>query len=95
MHGFIARFAEGIFEPATVNILTAAFDDAWTRLWASNAPFAADDYAEAARTILARQIISLAKAGERDQRKLADGALEHLARQKVSRTPPGGRPNQA
>jgi hypothetical protein len=90
MHGLLARHAPGVFDPETVKLLTAAFDSAWEKLRSSNAPFAADDYAEAARTILARHIISAAKAGERDVDRLSDGALLHLARQKLSRTPPNG-----
>jgi hypothetical protein len=88
MHGFIARYGAGVFDPETVGPLTTAFDLAWEHLRSSNARFAADDYAEAARTILARHIIAAAKAGERDVGTLADGALLHLARQKLSRTPP-------
>jgi hypothetical protein len=90
MQGFIARYAPGVFDPEAVRILTAAFDKAWEQLRSSNAPFAADDYAEAARTILARHIVSAAKSGERDVGRLSDEALLHLARQKLSRTPPAG-----
>jgi hypothetical protein len=63
MHGFIARHAPGVFDPETVKILTAAFDKACEQLRSSNAPFAADDYAEAARTILARHYHQRGKGG--------------------------------
>jgi hypothetical protein len=33
MHGFIKRFADGIFYPEEVQILTAAFDDAWGQVF--------------------------------------------------------------
>ena len=35
MHGFIKRFADGVFYPEEVEILVATFDDAWARLQAS------------------------------------------------------------
>jgi hypothetical protein len=88
MHGFVARFAEGVFTPETIKVLAAAFDDAWDRIVSSNAPWAQPDYAEAGRTIIAKYIIAAAKAGEKDGRKLTDDALLHLSRQKLSRTVP-------
>jgi hypothetical protein len=88
MHGFAKQFAEGVFDPESVQILTDAFDDAWAKLQANKAPYADDDYALTGRTILAKYIISAAKMGERDRQRLAEGALLHIARQKLSRTPP-------
>ena len=32
MHAFIKRFADGVFYPEEVEILIAAFDDAWAKL---------------------------------------------------------------
>jgi len=88
MHGFIKTFADGAFFPEEVQILTAAFDDAWAGLQASRAPFAAEDYAPAAREILAKYIIAEAQRGERDRRQLTTDALLHLSRQKLSKRPP-------
>jgi hypothetical protein len=88
MHGFIKRFADGVFYPEEVQILTAAFDDAWAGVQASQAPFAAEDYALAAREILAKHIITAAQRGERDRRRLRDGALLSLSQQKLSKKPP-------
>lgn len=65
MHGFIKRFANGVFYPEEVDIFTAAFDDAWATLQASRAP----------REILAKQIIIAAKRGERNTRRLSQDAL--------------------
>jgi hypothetical protein len=45
MHGFIKRFANGVFYPEEVQILVAAFDDAWAKLQSSHAPFAEEAYA--------------------------------------------------
>jgi hypothetical protein len=75
MHGFIKRFANGVFYPEEVDILTSAFDDAWAKLQASRAPFAEEVYASAAREILAKQIIMAAKRGERNIRYLSQDAL--------------------
>jgi hypothetical protein len=86
VRGSIGRLVGvGVFGPETVRILASAFNDAWARLQASNAPIAGADYASEARTILAESIIALAKAGETDPRNLADGALLRLAKQKLSR----------
>ena len=69
MHEFIKKFANGVFYPEEVDILTAAFDDACARLPGNRAP------ASAARAILARQIIMAAKRGERNARHLSQDAL--------------------
>jgi|SRR5579871_4345035 len=88
MDGFLGRFAQGVFTPETTVILTAAFDKAWGEVVSSNAPWAQPDYAETGRTILAKHIIAAAKAGETDTGALIEGALLHLSRQKLTRTPP-------
>jgi hypothetical protein len=67
------------FDTEAVRVMTTAFDRAWASVRASGAPFSASDYAERAREILGRYIIQAAKAGERDQRHLCDGALFELA----------------
>ena len=56
MRGLIKEFAEGIFAPDQVRLLTDAFDDAWSRVQASKAPWAIDDYAKVGRTIIAKHI---------------------------------------
>ena len=71
---------DGTFDPETVQIMTGAFDRAWSSLQASGAPFSVADYAETARDILARHIVKAARNGERDQQQLCQGALLQLAR---------------
>jgi hypothetical protein len=93
VRGFIRQYAEGAFDHAVTSILEDAFEDAWRRVVASNAPYAQPKYATAGRAILAAYIISAAKAGERDPRWLADSAILYLARQKLSRTPPDTLPS--
>ncbi len=88
MHGFVRQYADGVFEPEVVRILTDAFDDAWAQLQVSGAPFSQEEYALAARTIIAKRIIALAKEGQFDRRRLTSAALIYLGRQKLSHTPP-------
>ena len=87
MRGFVKQFGVA-FEPELVKILTDAFDDAWARLQVSNAPYGTEDFALAGRTKLAKHIINAARYGEWNPRRLADDALVHLSRQKLSRVPP-------
>jgi len=87
MRGFAKQFGVA-FEPESVKILTDAFDDAWARLQVSNALYGTEDYALAGRTILAKHIINAARYGEWNPKRLADDALVHLSRQKLSRVPP-------
>ena len=91
MRGYIKQYADGAFDPEVTSILQDAFEDAWRRVQASNAPYGTEEYALAGRTILAKHIIANAKAGERDPRYLADSALLHLSQQKLSRAPPDAR----
>jgi hypothetical protein len=79
MRDFIKRFAGGVFFPDDVEILAAAFDDAWAKLQASRAPFAEDAYD--AREILAKHIIMCAQRGERNRHQLTYDALLHLSEQ--------------
>jgi hypothetical protein len=71
--------AGGVFDPYTARILTAAFDDAWKSVQESGVTFPSNAHADATREILALRIIEMAQLGERDQRRLRDDALLHLA----------------
>ena len=92
MHGFIDEFAEGVFAPEQVRLLTDAFDEAWSRVQASKAPWASDDYAKVGRTIIAKHIIKNAQSGEFDPRRLADSSLLYLTQQKLTRNLRDGTP---
>jgi hypothetical protein len=63
------------FSPETIFILGDALDDAWRRL-ESGAHL--NGGADAARTVLAKHIIAMAQQGERDRKRLTDGALARL-----------------
>jgi hypothetical protein len=66
------------FDPETVRILTAAFDEAWMTVQDSQITFPSQAHANATREILALRIIEMAQLGERDQRRLRDDALLNL-----------------
>jgi hypothetical protein len=68
-----------VFDPEDIRILSLAFEKAWEAVQASGAQYVSDAHAEAARHIIAKHIIEAAKQGERDQRRLRDGALVALA----------------
>jgi hypothetical protein len=75
----IPLLANTSFDPEAVEILSAAFDDAWEKLKASGSSFARPAYERGAREILAKRIIEMAQRGERDRDKLAASALDYLA----------------
>jgi hypothetical protein len=63
------------FDPDTIQILCGALDIAWQTIEIDNAAIKLDGNAARAREVLAKQIVDLAKLGERDPQRLADGAL--------------------
>lgn len=67
------------FEPEMLDILAAAFENAWETIAKYGSMFAKPRYAGAAREIVARRIIDLAKRGERDRYRLCDDAVAYLA----------------
>ena len=75
-------FHNSAFDPQTLVLLEAAFDEAWLSLKSvGNRTVKPDE--------LARAVLRLAMEGERDPVRLSDGALEgptrtHLARSKLS-----------
>jgi hypothetical protein len=78
MRGYLKEHP-GAFDPDEIRILVAAFDKAWESVQASGAMVDTDTRVESARAILAKYIIEAAKQGERDHRRLRDGALLALA----------------
>ena len=65
-----------VFDPETLRVVAAAFDDAWASVTAGGDKL--DGNAEAVRELLAKHIMEMAQEGEFDQRRLCDGALMHL-----------------
>ena len=70
---------DGNFDPETAESLSAAFEEAWRKTEASNSRYTQPAYAAAAREVVAKHIIGLAKRGERDPVRLCDSAVEFLA----------------
>lgn len=83
----IDKYGGGAFNPDDVRILVAAFDDAWRSLLASGITFESDDESKAVRDTIAKYIIEQARYGERDRRRLRDGALLQYAQSKLKNKP--------
>ncbi len=64
------------WDSETTNMLKCALDEAERRAAADG--IKTDKYGEPVRDALAKQIVSMAKRGERDEQRLVEGALEHL-----------------
>jgi hypothetical protein len=75
----VSLLSKTSFDPEITDILASAFDIAWQRIKTSGSPLAADEAAAATRESLAKNIISIAQAGERDKNRLVEGALSRLA----------------
>jgi hypothetical protein len=70
---------ETAFDPETVAVLAAAFNEAWDRLRASRSECARPAYARAMREVVARRIIKMAQHGLGDPKELADKAVRFVA----------------
>ena len=79
----IDKYAGGVFSPDEVRILAAAFDDAWQAVLASGMTSESDRDSQSLRDALAKHIIDQARYGERDRRRLRDGALLQFAQSKL------------
>jgi hypothetical protein len=75
----IPLLANTSFDPEAVEILSAAFDDAWAKIKQSGSSLARPAYERGAKEVLAKCIIEMAQHGERDRRLLCDSAIEFLA----------------
>jgi hypothetical protein len=76
-----------VFDPDAIRILTTAFDNAWQRLQNSGVHFDSDHQSEQARNTLAKYIIAQARKGERDERRLREGALLQYTRSNLRNSP--------
>ena len=74
----VRLLANGAFDPEATEVLGAAFDEAWRVLEAAGSRLADEAHAAASREVLAKTIILLGKAGERDVTRLVHGALASL-----------------
>jgi hypothetical protein len=78
MGGPQSPFADGAFDPAAIQVMTAAFEDAWQSLPNAGVKFESDE-TDAVRDLLAKCIIEAAQQGERDRGRLRDAGLACLA----------------
>jgi hypothetical protein len=83
-HTAIGEGSMPLIEPERISsdltpILTAAFDNAWTKFKASGSALAGEGYAPSTRALLAKRIIKTAQNGERDTMRLVDDGLAYLA----------------
>ena len=76
------------FDPETVGILIAAFDDAWRSVKANEINLSSENRIELVRTVLARRILELALTGERDPDRLRKEAVLDLAKSIRPTIPP-------
>jgi hypothetical protein len=68
-----AYLDDGVFDPETIRLMGIAFEMALASLCST------PGYTDPVREAVARRIIELAKAGERDPERLCEGALKHFA----------------
>lgn len=71
-------FSQSAFEPETIDLLVAVYNDAWRRVEESGSKLASPGYERAAQELLAKRIIESAQRGERDPAVLADDAVRFL-----------------
>jgi hypothetical protein len=75
----IPLLANTSFDPEAVEILSAAFNDAWEQIKQSHSTLARPAFERGAREVLAKHIIELAQRGERNRHELTASAVKFLA----------------
>lgn len=79
LEGHASAHPTEVFDPDAIRVLTTAFEHAWRNLETSGVRLDPDHQSEA-RNILAKYIIEQARHGERDDRRLREGALLQYSR---------------
>ena len=75
----VPLLAQSAFEPEVIDILAAAFADAWASIEKSGSSLASPRYKRVAQEILAaKHIIETAQRGERDRQRLSEDAVTYL-----------------
>jgi hypothetical protein len=67
------------YAPEEVDILVAAFDEAWFRLCASDSDYARPAYSRAMREVVARRVVEVARRGVMDAGDIAIEAMSFLS----------------
>jgi hypothetical protein len=76
---YLTKYPPVVFSPEVVSILAAALDDAWSSVEVTNTLNLPGSSSEILREILAKHIIEMAHAGERDRKRLCEGAIARLS----------------
>ena len=74
----VPLLANSSFDPEALEVLSAAFEDAWAKLKKTGSTFTRPAYERGAREVLAKCIIEMAQRGERDRRQLTEAAVTYL-----------------
>jgi hypothetical protein len=80
-------FLHGSFDPESIRRSANPFEEVWQSFRTSGTSFEKDGHANAAREMLAKCIVEMAKLDGRDQRRLRDAALAHLAQANPQKAP--------
>jgi hypothetical protein len=68
------------FDPEVISTLAAAYQHAWEKIELSGSTYASPRYRRAAQEVIAKRIIDMAQSGEIETVRLADDAVDYLAR---------------
>ncbi len=74
----VPLLAQSAFDPETIKLLVAAFEEAWTKVEQSGSKLASPARRRGAQEILAKRIIETAQRGEREPQQLAQDAVDYL-----------------
>lgn len=80
MTKYLADDFSSTFDPTEIKLLADALVDAWVTIRATGTY--TDGLGYEVRNILAEHILRQAMNGERNQKRLSNGALAHLAKQR-------------
>ena len=74
----VPLLAQLAFEPEVIEILAAAYENAWASIEKSGSSLASPRYKRVAQEILAKRIIETAQRGERNRERLCEDAVTYL-----------------
>ena len=85
----VPLLAQSAFDPEVIDILAAAFENAWASIEKSGSSLASPRYKRVAQEIMAKRIIETAQGGERDRQRLSDRKSTRLnsSHPSISRMP--------
>jgi hypothetical protein len=87
LNGHAIAHPTEVFDPEDLLVMTAAFEHAWQNLQNSGVQFESDRQSQQARSAIAKHIIEQARQGERDERRLREGALLEYTKSNLRNAP--------